>query len=90
MTDGEIEKYANQLARLMKGANDYDGGDFAHFFDAEVYGDCSADWVAICDRAEALAPSVVLTSEEIQSWRDADRYVAAEAENERRQLGCAA
>ena len=27
-----IEKIANDLARLMKGAQDHDAGNFAHFF----------------------------------------------------------
>ena len=60
-----IEKIANELARLMKGANDDDAGNFAHYFDDAVYDEEGNGpiWTAICARAEQLLPTITVTRE---------------------------
>jgi hypothetical protein len=85
----DIEKTALELARLMKGAEDDDAGNFAHYFADEVYDDEGNGpiWNAICDRAEELLPTIVTTDEERAAWARADRECRAERDGERRQLG---
>lgn len=72
-----IEKIATELARLMKGANDFDAGNFAHFFDDDVYDDCGPIWNAICDRAEEILPSIRVTDDERARWARAEREFTA-------------
>lgn len=86
----DIEKIANELVRLMKGANDDDAGNFAHYFDDEVYDDCGPTWIAICDRAAELIPTIVLTQEERARWSRANREFSACQRYEAQQLGCGA
>lgn len=82
-----IEKIANELARLMKGANDFDAGDFAHFFPDDVYDNCGPIWNAVCDRAEELLPTISLTDQDRASWAEADRAFAAEQRAEKIAFG---
>jgi hypothetical protein len=71
----DIEKIAFELATLSAGAGDDDFGSFVHFFDSEVYDDEGNGpiWNAICDRAEVLIPTIVVTDEERASWTRARR-----------------
>ncbi|MDX3973255.1 hypothetical protein [Shinella sp.] len=87
-----IEKIATELARLMKGANDDDAGNFAHYFDDAVYDDEGKGpiWNAICDRAEELLPTIVITGEEWAAWARADRELSACERYEQQQLGLTA
>lgn len=89
MVKAQIEKIAAELARLMKGANDTDAGNFAHFFDDEIYDDEGNGpiWTAICDRAEELLPTIVVTREERAAWSRADRDFRSEQRQEAQQLG---
>lgn len=92
MTKINIEKIATELARLMKGANDDDAGNFAHYFDDAVYDDEGKGpiWNAICDRAEELLPTIVVTSDERSRWARASREVSACERYEQQQLGLTA
>lgn len=85
----DIEKTATELARLMKGAQDYDAGNFAHFFADEVYDDEGKGpiWNAICDRAEQLLPTIKVTDDERACWSRASREVSACQRYEAQQLG---
>lgn len=85
----DIEKIAQELARLMKGANDDDAGNFAHYFDDEVYDDEGNGpiWTAICDRAAELLPTVTLTQEELARWARANLEFSACQRYEAQQLG---
>lgn len=89
MTKTNIEKIATELARLMKGANDDDAGNFAHYFDDAVCDDEGNGpiWNAICDRAEELLPTIVVTREERAAWARADREFRACERYEQQQLG---
>jgi hypothetical protein len=84
-----IEKIAHQLARLMKGANDDDAGNFAHYFDDAVYDDEGNGpiWNAICARAEELLPTIKVTREERAGWSRASREFNACESYEAQQLG---
>jgi len=92
MTKINIEKIANELARLMKGANDDDAGNFAHYFDDAAYDDEGKGpiWNAICDRAEELLPTIVITSEERAAWSRARSEFSACERYEQQQLGSTA
>lgn len=71
----DIEKIATEMARLMKGANVFDAGSFAHFFEDAVYDDEGKGpiWTAVCDRAEQLLPTITVTAEERATWARATR-----------------
>ena len=86
MTQQQIEAIAQELARLMKSANDFDAGNFAHFFD-DAASDDECTWNAICDRAEELVLHIVPTAVEIESWKQADRDFRSCQRHEARQLG---
>lgn len=81
-----INEAANELARLMKGANDFEPGNFAHFFESEIT-DNDDVWYFVCDLSEEILPSVVVTDEEARSWAEADRFVSAEGAAERKAFG---
>ena len=85
----DIETIANELARLMKGAQDDDAGNLAHYCADEVYDDEGNGpiWTAICARAEELLPTIVVTTEERARWARADREFRAEQRHEAQQLG---
>lgn len=89
MTPQEIEKIAQELARLMKGANDDDAGNFTHYVADEAYDDEGKGpiWKAICARAEELLPTIEITHEERVRWARANREFNAEVNGELRQLG---
>ena len=89
MTKVNIEKIALELATLMKGAEDFDAGNFAHYFDDEVYDDEGKGpiWNAICDRAEELLPTIKVTDDERALWSRASHEVSACEAYERQQLG---
>lgn len=84
-----IEKIATELARLMKGANDDDAGNFAHYFDDAVYDDEGNGpiWTEICDRAAELLPTLKITREERARWARASREFNACERCEAQQLG---
>lgn len=85
----DIEKIANELARLMKGARDDDAGNFAHYFAPEVYDDEGNGpiWTAICDRAGQLLPTIKITIDERAAWSRASREFSACERYESQQLG---
>lgn len=87
-----IEEIALELATLMKGAQDDDAGNFAHYFDDAVYDDEGNGqiWTAICDRAAQLLPAVKVSDAERAAWSRASREFNACEAYERRQLGYAA
>lgn len=89
MTNQQIELIAQELARLMKAARDFDAGNFAHFFDDAAYDDegNGPTWNAICDRAEALLPHIIPTQQERADWARASRDHRACQRHEVRQLG---
>lgn len=89
MTKAELETIALELARLMKGANDTDAGNFAHYFDDAVYDDEGKGpiWNAICDRAEVLLPTIKVTRDERAAWARADREFQACERFEAQQFG---
>lgn len=84
-----IEKTAIELARLMKGAQDNDAGNFAHYFADEVYDDEGKGpiWNAICDRAEQRLPTIKVTDDERARWSRASREVSVCERYEDQQLG---
>lgn len=85
----DIEKIATELACLMKGANDDDAGNFAHYFDDAVYDDEGNGpiWTAICNRAEELIPTIVVTREERVRWARASWEASMCDRYEQQQLG---
>lgn len=89
MTKVNIEKIALELAVLMKGARDDDAGNFAHYFNDEVYDDEGNGpiWTAICDRAAELIPTIRVSDEDRAAWSRASREFNACEAYERQQLG---
>lgn len=87
-----FEKIATELARLMKGANDDDAGNFAHYFDDAVYDDEGNGpiWNAICDRGAELLPTIKVTREERARWARAGSEFNACERYESQQLGISA
>ena len=81
---------ANIEALAAKLARDYvaSGLDMGDLYNSDDYGTpTDAEWDAICDRAEAIAPSIRVTAAERQLWADADWAVTAEKEAESRYFG---
>ncbi|RWO20623.1 hypothetical protein [Mesorhizobium sp.] len=84
MTEFQIAKAALVLARLMRGAQDNDAGNFGHFFDPMT----DAEWNAVCDRAEEFMPDIDVTAEERTAWSRASRDFNAEQSAVRVAFAC--
>ena len=81
-TQTELSKIAYDLAVNYK-ATGFDLGDL---YD-EDWGLTDAEWHAVCDEAEALAPTVKVPEEVRASWAQVDRDVRAEQRSERIAFG---
>lgn len=84
LNPAKMEKLARKLARAYA-ATGYDMGDLYNEHDYGTPTD--AEWDAICNRAEEIAPTVRVSAPERQAWERAEREFELEVRAERLHLG---